>query len=244
MAVLFLTSSPTGPLDGARRVEGFDYMNNLKENIRTYWKENSKCLMIAAAPSEHARNDEMTAFFEEVLNIEELSYECFDLWDDRTMLSREALQAYDVIYLSGGHVPTERAFFEKIGLKEKLKGFDGIIMGISAGTMNSAEIVYAQPEEPGEAVDPDYVRFFPGLGLTKWNVLPHYQCLKDGYLDGQKIYEDIAAGDSHGKEFLILPDGSYVISHDGIDELFGEAWIMKDGQQFKINDNDKRLIIS
>jgi len=31
--------------------------------------------------------------------------------------------------------------------------------------MNCADTVYAQPEEPGEAVDPDYQRFIPGLGL-------------------------------------------------------------------------------
>lgn len=30
--------------------------------------------------------------------------------------------------------------------------------------MNCADTVYAQPEEPGEAVDPDYQRFIPGLG--------------------------------------------------------------------------------
>ena len=29
----------------------------------------------------------------------------------------------DVIILTGGHVPTQNAFFNKIGLKEKLKGY-------------------------------------------------------------------------------------------------------------------------
>lgn len=53
---------------------------------------------------------------------------------------------YDVIILSGGHVSTQNAFFEKIQLKEHIKDFDGILIGISAGSMNSAEIVYAQPE--------------------------------------------------------------------------------------------------
>ena len=41
--------------------------------------------------------------------------------------------------------------------------------------MNSADIVYSQPEEEGEAVDPAYQRFLTGLNLTKTNLLPHYQ---------------------------------------------------------------------
>ena len=68
-------------------------------------------------------------------------------------------------------------------------------MGISAGHMNCAEIVYAQPEMPGEAVDPDYRRFIPGLGLTKYNILPHYQAVKDDYVDGMRLFEDITFRD-------------------------------------------------
>ena len=43
-----------------------------------------------------------------------------------------------------------------------------MIFGISAGSMNSAEEVYAQPELEGESLDPNYVRFIPGLGLNSY----------------------------------------------------------------------------
>ena len=69
------------------------------------------------------------------------------------------LCAYDVIFLGGGHVPTQNAFFHRIGLREKIRNFDGIVIGISAGSMNSADVVYAQPELPGEAADESYQRF-------------------------------------------------------------------------------------
>lgn len=55
------------------------------------------------------------------------------------------ISEYDVMILAGGHVPTQNAFFQKIQLKERIKDFDGIMIGISAGTMNSAEIIYGQP---------------------------------------------------------------------------------------------------
>ena len=40
-------------------------------------------------------------------------------------------------------------------------------MGISAGSMNSSDIVYAQPELDGEVIDHNYKKFFKGLNLTK-----------------------------------------------------------------------------
>ena len=92
-----------------------------------------------------------------------------------------------MVILGGGHVPTEKAFFDEIGLRDALlkgddrnaNGWDGIVMGISAGSMNCADIVYAQPEMPGEAADPSYQKFIQGLGLTDVNVLPHYQAVKN-----------------------------------------------------------------
>ena len=110
------------------------------------------------------------------------------------------------------------AFFASMDLRNLLADFDGVIIGISAGSMNCADTVYAQPEEPGEAVDPDYQRFIPGLGLTTRNILPHYNQVKDNVLDGLRLFEDITAADSAGHTFYILPDGSYILSRDG-DEM-------------------------
>ncbi len=238
--VVFLTSSPTGPLDGARKVDGFDKKNKFFENLKKYWKENARCLMIAASPQEFEANDEMRQFFGGTVWKEGLSCSAFDLWDDRTIdFSKEALLSYDVIWLGGGHVPTENAFFQKIGLREKISDFAGVVIGISAGTMNSADVVYAQPELTGEAVDPNYVRFFHGLGLTRTNILPHYQMVKDWYLDGKRLYEEITYEDSWGKEFLVLPDGSYLLREDGKEVVWGEAYVIANGRNKKICEDDR-----
>ena len=140
-------------------------------------------------------------------------------------LVREA----DLLILSGGHVPTQNRFFQRIGLKTLLRGFDGVLIGISAGSMNSAETVYAQPELPGEALDPEYRRFLPGLGLTGKMILPHYQEIRDDVLDGLRVMEDIAYPDSMGRRFYLLPDGSYILIADGKEEIRGEAYLLADG---------------
>ena len=210
-------------------------LNGLAQELRRNWKERSRCLLIAAFPDAAAQNEQMRDFFEGVLIDTGLSIECLDLCDGRNgRESVEKLQSYDMIILSGGHVPTENAFFMEIGLAEKIRGFEGIVMGISAGSMNCAEIVYAQPEMPGEAVDPDYRRFIPGLGLTKYNILPHYQAVKDDYVDGMRLFEDITFRDSMGHTFYAIPDGSYLFRTDKTEEIRGEYWRISDGKMTKM----------
>lgn len=139
----------------------------------------------------------------------------------------ELIANAQLIILCGGHVPTQNKFFQEIGLRERLQGWDGVIMGVSAGSMNAADVVYAQPEEPGEAVDPEYQRFLPGLGLTRHNIIPHYNQDKDWLLDGMRLYEDITYADSMGHKFYVLVDGSYILGRDGREELRGEAYLIE-----------------
>lgn len=223
--VTFLTSSPTGDLDGKFRVEGIDYRNGFCEVLRSYWRENSRCLLISASPDDIERNEEFASFWRHALEVSGLSCVCVDLLDCRRFdITKEDIHSYDLLVLGGGHVPTQNAFLKRIGLREKLQGFDGIIIGISAGSMNAADLVYAQPEEEGESLDPHYQRFLKGLGLTDINILPHYQMLKDSWLDGRRLFQDITFPDSYGKTFLAIPDGSYLVIRDGYTSIHGEAW--------------------
>lgn len=140
----------------------------------------------------------------------------------------ELINKAELIILAGGHVPTQLDFFRHIGLRKLMKGFDGIVLGISAGSMNSADTVYIQPELPGES-RADFLRFSPGLGITAQQILPHYNQVWDNYLDGRRLFEDITFADSQGQRFLVLSDGSYLYG-DGSKELVcGEAWFIENG---------------
>ena len=96
--------------------------------------------------------------------------------------------------------------------------------------MNCAETVYAQPEEPGEAISTTYRRFLPGLGITNTMLLPHYQKVKHDMLDGMRLFEDITYADSQGHVFYAIPDGSFLMGKDGRETLYGEAYEIRDGQ--------------
>lgn len=228
--ILFLTSAPGGYYTGPDRsiFRGLDERNGFVENLKTRWRENSRVLFISASPEDYLENDGAARAFEKAFSLQNMSVSEVCVWDERTVACD--LKQYDLLILGGGHVPTQNAFFQKIGLKTALADFDGLVIGISAGTMNCAEAVYAQPELPGEAVDPDYQRFIPGLGLTEIMVLPHYQMLKDETLDGLRIIEDITLPDSMGRKIHVLVDGSYVLVENGASRLFGEGYLAENGR--------------
>ena len=94
--------------------------------------------------------------------------------------------------------------------------------------MNSADIVYCQPEKKGESIDPSFNKWISGLDLTKRNIIPHYQMIKDDILDGKRLFEDITYNDSINHQFIALVDGSYLLIDD-YETIYGECYFIKDG---------------
>ena len=224
---LFITSSPF--IDGAPRAILAE-ANGFIDRIRGALPRNPRVVFVCSNPEDHSGICEFaaitTAAFAEV-GIHFSGYQVLD--------GSNASHAYgmithsDFVVLAGGHVPTQNAFFRKIRLRHILQKYKGVVMGISAGSMNMADEVYIQPEDPGESIDPDYRRFGSGLGLTTVNICPHYQKVKDRILDGKRLFEDITYGDSMGKTFYALPDNTYFYQDDQGLLLCGKAWRIRNG---------------
>lgn len=219
---VFLTSSPFTE-DGEHLIEN-DFLTELKK----VWKK-ANVLNIASFPDAYEISDEYSKRHERIFR--EAGFE-IDEWidlDHRNSSDAAALiKKCNVVMLNGGHCMTEMKFFNELGLKNLLEGFDGIIIGVSAGSMNAAKMVYAPEELEEELDDPNFVREYEGLGLTEVNIYPHYDLYKDMYLRDKRMMEDIVYKDSIGKEILILPDGSYLLIKDGKNEVHGRHYILKD----------------
>ena len=230
--IAFLTSSPC--IYGAPRAI-VNPENGFADNLRRCLPEKIRCLFITSAPDDFGFTDRVawemrSCFAEEGFYIPELA-----ILDRRNQQDAQMLiWKSDFIILAGGHVPTQNAFFRDLGLRELLKGYQGVILGISAGTMNAADRVYVQPEEPGESV-PEFPRFAEGLGITTVNVLPHYQMVKDNYLDGRRLFEDITYADSYGECFHVFVDGTYLLVENGRTTLHGEAYRLSNGKMEQIS---------
>lgn len=224
--IAFLTSSPCVP-NADRAI--LNPENGFVERLAEVLPENCSCLFICSDPDSPELTDRFGGDMADAFREAGLEFGDFAVLDRRNQDEAQmCIWQSDLIILAGGHVPTQNAFFNEIGLRELLQDYQGVIMGISAGTMNSADRVYAQPEEDGESA-PEFERFLPGLGLTWVNVLPHYQQVRDDELDGLRLFEDITYADSMGECFFALVDGSYLLVRDGQTLLFGEAYCIEDG---------------
>jgi len=223
---LFITSSPY--IDGADRAI-LSNANHFIDRIRKVLPPNPNVTFVCSNPDDHDGTcrfaaETCAAFLE--AGIAFGSYQVLD--------GTSAHRAYgmishsDLVILGGGHVPTQNAFFRKIRLRHLLHKYQGTVIGISAGSMNCADLVYVQPEEPGES-DPEFQRFVPGLGLTDINICPHYQKVKHMMLDGVRLFEDITYRDSMGRQFFALPDGSYFYQDDDQLLLCGKGYRIRNG---------------
>ena len=238
--ILFLTSSPCIYKHSPATLND---ANGFLTRIRSKLPPSPKTLFVASAPDDHKMTDfyagDMAgAFLRSGIDVSD-----WQLLDSLNRdKARELIAWSDFIILMGGHVPTQNAFFQSIGLKRLLTGYPGVVMGISAGTMNAAETVYAQPEESGES-GPDFRRWYPGLGLTHVNICPHYQEVieKNMTVDGHPIYPDLTAADSLGHTFHIFPDGTYLYRDEKEHTIYGECWQMKDGVQTKLTDLGRKI---
>ena len=230
--ILYMTSTPGGINRVTGRPELLSNKNHFVDRLKGDWKPHSRCVLIASEPDDTKFNSAMAKTYLECFNRSGLSMDSIDVLDRREPKTVEILDRFDVVILAGGHVPTENAWFHQIRLREHLQHFRGIVIGISAGTMNCAEVVYAQPEEEGEAVNPHYQRFLEGLGLTKTKVIPHYNQTIDAVLDGKRLFQDITFPDSMGESFYCLTDGAYIRKDTKTKKevLYGEAYLISDGE--------------
>jgi len=224
---LFITSSPFDETADAPR---FSNANGFADRLRAALPEYPSVTFVASSPERHDLTCRFGAdAFTALANAGIFPSQWTVLDGINAEDAPEIISASDLLIFAGGHVPTQAAFFRDISLDVLLQDYPGVIIGISAGSMNMAQTVYAQPEEPGEAVDPDYARFFPGLDLTEVNVLPHYQKVKDDLVDGLRLFEDITLPDSQGRCFFAIPDGSYFYQDDSCLLLCGESYLVRDG---------------
>lgn len=224
---LFLTSSHTlGWAGDLNPANGF--ADSLAD---AFAGEPIRCVVVSSYPDDIEITDRMAWEIRECFDRAELPFEHYEVLDRRTLkYAAKMFRNVNFIILCGGHVPTENRFFREIGLRKRLAGFDGVIMGISAGSMNCADTVYCPPELDGEAIDRKYVNHLKGLGFTDINILPHYQNLRKMRIDGFHLMKDIVSKDSHAHPVWCLPDGSYFFIEGDAVELRGRAYKARNGK--------------
>lgn len=221
----FLTSNPLLAKEQILNPSN-KFVNNLQKDI----PERANALFICSDPNSYDLTDKFAEEMKTCFFNSGFKFKNFKVLDNRNAKEKsELISEAEVVILAGGHVPTQNIFFQQINLKNELKTANKIIIGFSAGSMNCSEEVYAQPELQGESLDPNYKRFLKGLGITKSQILPHYNLIKNEYLDGKRLFEEITYPDSFGRSFITLNDGCYLYGDGQYEIVYGESFIISDG---------------
>lgn len=228
--------------NGNRIAKNFCNENHILDILKKYILNYDNFLFVASDEYNFEATDVYANVTFESFNLT-LPFKNYKILDSRTEKdANKLIKDADLIFLCGGHLPTQNKFFNRINLKDKLREIDAFIIGGLAGAMNMAENVYSIPELEGESIDSNFKRSLVGLGLTDINILPHYDAFTDVILDGKKFVEEIVLPDTYKRAVYALNNGSYILV-DGKNYLYGEAYLLKDGRINKINNNDEIKII-
>lgn len=109
----------TSTLGGSYKVDGKRYptylpdKNGFAEHLRKYWKENARVLFVPASPEAMERNDSTRDCLKAAFPMSGFRISAFDMYDCRKEELPKEPDAYDVVILGGGHVPTQNQFLKK-----------------------------------------------------------------------------------------------------------------------------------
>ncbi|WP_022777501.1 EAL domain-containing protein [Butyrivibrio sp. AE3009] len=218
--VVYLTSNFIAPGDN----------RSLFADLRKEWKEPAKVLYVPCNPKEKKENEQqkdtvLDVFKNAGLEVKELTM----LGETGSGPVKDLVEEANVIYLAGGHAPSQLAFMKNVGLDKVISTFNGVVICSGAGSMNAAYNVYLMPDKAGEAADPNFVRFLDGLDLTNIQMIPHREDTLKRTLDGKNIIEDVVMPDSYGRRFYLVSDGSFFKVKNGKTTFKGKGEIIEDG---------------
>ena len=227
--VLYLTSSFIPYQDPeiyekAAPIEAHGFFDDLKKE----WPKTANLLYVPCDPEATEDNKHQLQQIIDAFEYVGLAVNKVKILDDKKPASSSVKWA-NIVYLAGGHAPTQLNFMRRVYLKEALLGYNGIVIGLSAGSVNAAFHVYHMPEREGEAVDPNFIRFSDGLDLTNIQMIPHRDWMHEKSIDGLRAIDDILIPDSFGTRFYLVSDGSYFKVKNRVTTFVGEGEIIEDG---------------
>lgn len=241
--VLFLASNIGGikKENGIKKPVKFFESNSFLDNLRKYLKNNRRFVLIASDPTNYERNDLFLEMDIEALKLSGIDFNEYVVLDNRNKNNLvNILNESDLVFLCGGNTFVQNRFFNDINLKEYLKSYESVIVGISAGSINAAKYVFNSPEK---TEDLERTPYLAGLEITNINIEPHF-ILEDLDDDNKKLQRDAIIQESYNRTIYALTDGAYVLESNEFCRLYGKAYKIKNGVINQICDNNEYIDIA
>ena len=239
--ILFLASNiggvkkENGKKYPVRFFEKNSFLNNLKKNLTN----TKKFVLVASDPDNYDKNDLFLKMDIEALKLSDLCFDEYLVLDQRNTWDIEnVLKDASLIFLSGGNTLIQNKFFNSINLKKYIN-YNSVVIGISAGSINSAKDAYNSPESEENLNNSPYLH---GLELTNINIEPHFS-LSNLNDDSKKIQMKAILSESNKRILYGLTDGAYIIKTSSKCMLYGESYKIQNGIIKKICNDDEVINI-
>ncbi len=200
---------------GLDKVNGFT--KKQKEFLKKDIKNNMNIVFIASSFDNYERNDIKHKELVKLFNDINIKFNSIYLIDNRidSNKSKELIKKSDIIFLMGGDPKKEMDSIIEYDLVKDIKTKEGIIIGVSAGSMNQITNVIYKDE-----IDNNILIKYKGLGFFNTNIYPHVDINNKEYL--QEIFEVSKYG-----KILCLPNSSFIRIENNKADIIGEHYYIE-----------------
>lgn len=115
--------------------------------------------------------------------------------------AQDIVRNSDVLWLAGGDTPTQYTYFESYGLIPCIREQKGVIIGMSAGSINMTKTAICTL-----TCEHNELKIYEALGLVEFSVEPHF--------DKDNITEELFALSENYPLYGICDDGAIVCTED------------------------------
>lgn len=199
---------------GIDKEKGFtkEQTNYLKKDI----KSNKTIVFIASVFSDSLKSESNYKRLVELFNNIGISFKDTILIDGRMTKeeAKEVLNDCDYVLLMGGSPDLQMKSIIEYDLSDEIKKV-GIVLGISAGSMNQAKrVMYKDDYE-------NYImKDYPGLNLVPISIFPHFDFNNEAFVEEANEI-------SNQMPLVLLPNDSFVRVVSGEVEYIGEHYLIE-----------------
>jgi len=199
------------------------FTHDLSELLKTYIKTGMSFVFVASEfENIHEKTDWYCNNFLKMFSDCGITFGSSMVIDSRISrkTAQDTVRNADVLWLAGGYTPTQFAYLESYGLIPYIREQKGVIIGMSAGSINMAKTAICTL-----TCKHDKLEIYEGLGLVEFSVEPHF--------DKNNISNELLELSKKYKLYGLCDDGAIICTENNTLYL-GDVFLIDNSNVTKV----------
>ena len=198
------------------------FTDKIAAELQKILTERRSLVFISAWPDRYKQNDDDSTGMHQMFALRNMPFSHFSVIDERTGsgIAQKKIETASCLFLMGGNATMQMDFIHRKGIFEKIKAFEGVILGVSAGSMNMGNPVV----DIYESTVP-----YDGFGFLNLTIKAHYPLTDENLSNATKQV-------SMKMPVTLMKDESAIfVTESGI-TMIGEIYRMDRGEITSFNE--------